>query len=634
MGASFFSGQMVLYRKRKIRCHHRKQILLLKPGFKEELTGSNLSTTSSSKAKGSISTVCSDSDSLVSMQRRSLTKNVVGFQLTTKSREGHQLITSAWTPLASSNKNVNQVSKIASAQQRLLHRLQLTRSVHDLMSDLLHLCTDNSIDSFTALIVLSLFVLKGTEATMKEIQGKEYIEIEEFPGLRRIPNAFPPYSAWEHLKDVLRISTAFFALPQPLANHFELLDTMEFKFQVEPLILNDQFAAETNKRHLHYKAVQAILLDKITRGCTLNQLLVLLDDLCRFQHLSLKSAMMILTAFLTTGAEAASKMISLGVAVDCSEMAGSSKPLESDLWISPVNKQRRLDVLFHASKFLRVEERLRLSQLCTETRKLIHSPAFEELALQEILWLTSGHLNAETEKSWQHQGEDLTHKINSWHLLGAIMISHLRRFLGKFNDLVDLQNWLLRLDGLLSTACWRLEAHDIHHCANVTLVDVVAERFRQIWMELKVRPDPPLFAIKALLCDTHWREAILDAQNSSITPVMVFKWASGALAEGNGPDGLPSTSEALRNYPQVTQLDDKQLWSRFVEYACDTGDSDSQLNDFGRVTRSFISHWSYLPRLMQVCGCFVEVVQRQPSLCFRIVQPKNGEWHDFTPKPL
>eukprot|EP01054_Gregarina_sp_Poly1_P004324 Gregarina_sp_Poly_1__4323@NODE_2347_length_2252_cov_126_318078_g220_i1_p1_GENE_NODE_2347_length_2252_cov_126_318078_g220_i1NODE_2347_length_2252_cov_126_318078_g220_i1_p1_ORF_typecomplete_len362_score56_91_NODE_2347_length_2252_cov_126_318078_g220_i1601145 len=318
MGASFFSGQMVLYRKRKIRCHHRKQILLLKPGFKEELTGSNLSTTSSSKAKGSISTVCSDSDSLVSMQRRSLTKNVVGFQLTTKSREGHQLITSAWTPLASSNKNVNQVSKIASAQQRLLHRLQLTRSVHDLMSDLLHLCTDNSIDSFTALIVLSLFVLKGTEATMKEIQGKEYIEIEEFPGLRRIPNAFPPYSAWEHLKDVLRISTAFFALPQPLANHFELLDPMEFKPQVEPLILNDQFAAETAERHLHYKAVQAILVRDLAKGSTLNQLLILLDDLCRFQHLSLKSAMMIVVAFLMAGAEAASAMISLGVAVDCS----------------------------------------------------------------------------------------------------------------------------------------------------------------------------------------------------------------------------------------------------------------------------------------------------------------------------
>eukprot|EP01054_Gregarina_sp_Poly1_P004436 Gregarina_sp_Poly_1__4435@NODE_2392_length_2189_cov_53_230443_g1521_i0_p2_GENE_NODE_2392_length_2189_cov_53_230443_g1521_i0NODE_2392_length_2189_cov_53_230443_g1521_i0_p2_ORF_typecomplete_len314_score40_14Gemini_BL1/PF00845_19/0_17_NODE_2392_length_2189_cov_53_230443_g1521_i0711012 len=306
---------MVLCRKRKPRIRWKRSTML-KSRVKDELIESNFSTIPSSNGREPGET-WSDADALVSMQRRALT-NDVSFHLTTQIRELHQLITSTWTPGSSPNENVNPASNTASAQQRLLHRLQLTRGLYDVIVDILELCKDESIDSFTALIVLSLYVLKGVEATMKEIQVGEYVVLEDFPGLRRIPNILPPYSAWDHLKGVLRISAAFFALPQSLLSHFELLDPMEFKTQTAPLPLDNQFTAELVERHVRYKAVQAILLKSLEKRCSLNQLLILLDDLCRFQHLSLKSAILILVAFLTTGGEATSTMISLGVAVDCS----------------------------------------------------------------------------------------------------------------------------------------------------------------------------------------------------------------------------------------------------------------------------------------------------------------------------
>eukprot|EP01054_Gregarina_sp_Poly1_P000751 Gregarina_sp_Poly_1__750@NODE_117_length_13667_cov_177_395147_g104_i0_p1_GENE_NODE_117_length_13667_cov_177_395147_g104_i0NODE_117_length_13667_cov_177_395147_g104_i0_p1_ORF_typecomplete_len595_score69_83CCDC92/PF14916_6/0_33_NODE_117_length_13667_cov_177_395147_g104_i019023686 len=564
---------------------------------------------------------------MISMQRRALVNDIT-FRLTTKIREAHYLVTSFWTysPL---ERLTNTTIGAISAQRRLLHSLQLTSSVNNLVEDLLQLRMDDSVDTFTCLVVVTLYVLRGMEETTKAIHKGGYVEFEDFPGLRKIPISCLPHSAWNHLKGTLKVSTAFFALPQPLESHFELLDPREFKAQVESLVLSGQFTAEAAERHSHYKAVQTILLENVTAECALNQLLILLDDLCRFQHLSLKSAMVILAVFLTSGSEAASKMISLGVIVDCSEMSNDEERPKSKLWFS-LHSDPRIEALCHTLRFLRVEERFTLRQLCTEIRKLIYSPAFEVLALQEILWLTSGHLNAEIKQLWRYRGMRLARKISSWHLLGAMMVGCLRRSFGKFNDLIDLQNWFLRLKGLLSTGQWQLAVCDTQgrdHFPSLMGVtpQYVAERIQKSFMEFRPRSDAPLFAIKALLCDTQWREAVLNTQNPVITPGTVLRWASGLLRQGRSPVGLASPSEMLSKYPHVAKLDDEQLWLSDAKF-------DSRSGDSGKITPLEL-HCQILPKLGERLGLSIELVRERPCLCFRIFALNSREWHDFTVEP-
>eukprot|EP01054_Gregarina_sp_Poly1_P004552 Gregarina_sp_Poly_1__4551@NODE_2441_length_2133_cov_56_254114_g1521_i1_p2_GENE_NODE_2441_length_2133_cov_56_254114_g1521_i1NODE_2441_length_2133_cov_56_254114_g1521_i1_p2_ORF_typecomplete_len300_score30_94Fboxlike/PF12937_7/1_1Fboxlike/PF12937_7/36Fboxlike/PF12937_7/6_9e03_NODE_2441_length_2133_cov_56_254114_g1521_i110531952 len=273
-----------------------------------------------------------------------------------------------------------------------------------------------------------------------------------------------------------------------------------------------------------------------------------------------------------------------------------------------MNKQRRANVLLHTFKFLRVEERFRLGQVSTAARQLTRSPLYEELALQEVLWFTSGNLNAWMSDMLLRKGMDLTCKISSWHLLGAMVIGHLPTKMVVLNDHPDLRNWVLRLDGLLSVGKMYLVLMDDSEIYD--RYDPVRDKnslfrvLRDYWMKRNLSPDPPLFTIKALLCDSRWREAILDTRNSSITPVMVLKWACGILAEGSLPDGLPSPSEALRNYPQVTQLDDKQLWYCNVE---DESDTKTTLPVHTRFDKILFSHLDVIWELLSLTRCSVEL---------------------------
>eukprot|EP01055_Gregarina_sp_Pseudo9_P001898 Gregarina_sp_Pseudo_9__1897@NODE_22_length_5725_cov_32_771720_g20_i0_p2_GENE_NODE_22_length_5725_cov_32_771720_g20_i0NODE_22_length_5725_cov_32_771720_g20_i0_p2_ORF_typecomplete_len618_score113_39Fbox/PF00646_33/0_037C4bp_oligo/PF18453_1/0_11NMT_C/PF02799_15/67NMT_C/PF02799_15/8_6_NODE_22_length_5725_cov_32_771720_g20_i010562909 len=548
---------MALYKKRKPKIRWRRSLMFKVKEEEETPTATPVAPESNTELRRVLK---GDAQRWIAFQRRALRRRM-NFHLTTSQHETHHLITSIW------RQDTVTDSSVADIRAKLLHRMHLSRSVHDVMTDLLALTKAQDIDYFTALVVLALYLLKGREDTMLVIQNQEFVDLEDFPKKRRVSNVFPPLSAWEYLQQALGVYSAFYALPTSLVTHFELVDPSEFKeSSIAEALLENQFSNELTERAGRYKTIQAILISNITKLISLNDLLILLDDLCRFKHISLKSALAILVAFLIHGSRACSDMIALGVMVDCSK-----PPCTIVFDSADVPKE---NVFFNCLKFFNIEERFRFRTVCKAAHRVVFGPQMEEAALKEVLYLTNGTLNAlmpenELDMTASPEKRRICRTAQSWHALGIMCM---KRFRARYSEdfPYDVQVWIQRLKGLL------LSAHGPFFISNTYQegCQEVTNATHMMKCLVQTRDHSALsgiaystMAIKALLCFPKWREVILDVNDTSILPGQVLAWAGNEVEELCPPASslIPDCKQAIRTHPKVYSLAAQELWYSVID---------------------------------------------------------------------
>eukprot|EP01056_Protomagalhaensia_sp_Gyna25_P004600 Protomagalhaensia_sp_Gyna_25__4599@NODE_424_length_3479_cov_94_415407_g326_i0_p1_GENE_NODE_424_length_3479_cov_94_415407_g326_i0NODE_424_length_3479_cov_94_415407_g326_i0_p1_ORF_typecomplete_len571_score83_15Fbox/PF00646_33/1_2e03Fbox/PF00646_33/0_0028_NODE_424_length_3479_cov_94_415407_g326_i010862798 len=425
------------------------------------------------------------------------------FTLTTIDQEWRQMVTCEW-PLT-----LPEVPRdIAALRGQVAHVLWLCRDVPQLVNEL---AAFNLVDSMTAMLLCARFIIDGKQAALEMVAQGQYTQFEESShrGVESLKDVFPPPAVWEYLRSVLGVYSPFFAFNlASLRTDFELVDPTAYKTSLGTIQFAQSIMVELENQRLRYLAAQAILASRLGAGITLNRLFTLLNDMIRFRHVSRKTALTILTAYLIQGSRAAAAMVRLGVAVDCTQTVPS---VPRDL-----SAAERSTILALTLRFVPPLERFRLRSVSRTVCSAVLSPALEEQALLATLEWTAGI----PVPAAGFVG------ISSWHHYLVAAQSWAERQLKPAEKDIsdDYTAWRKRLGHLLAgtsiTVCFEAYYRGSHAIELKQVLDNLAEP------DCLSSATQACATLQGLLCEVEWRDTLLQAEGR-LTPHRFLRWANG-----------------------------------------------------------------------------------------------------------
>eukprot|EP01054_Gregarina_sp_Poly1_P000553 Gregarina_sp_Poly_1__552@NODE_1131_length_4993_cov_135_826431_g78_i1_p1_GENE_NODE_1131_length_4993_cov_135_826431_g78_i1NODE_1131_length_4993_cov_135_826431_g78_i1_p1_ORF_typecomplete_len612_score72_27Fbox/PF00646_33/0_093_NODE_1131_length_4993_cov_135_826431_g78_i116473482 len=470
--------------------------------------------------------------------------------------------------------------------------LYTVANIHELCQLLVSNLNRRQLDYYSALVLMSLWCIEGREVTLARMKSRQTrVELPRHISPLHTDSGAAQLNDWLETRKLLNIRHVADVLMSASVIDFDyqLVDPREVVAIKSKAAVN-YFSEAFNVFQEAYSAIQKFLISVFSGEPHLNQVVLVLSDLCRLGRMPPKTALQIQTAFICWGAKSVIALLSLGVYVDCQathimELA----PHFNNKFLRQSDGQL---VLLNVLPFLKVHERFRCREICRFLRSHVHSQRLEEQAMNETLQIALTGLDPPyscyTFASSFSELQDvspistdgfrrLCQSITSWHQMGTRVFRRYQKLLEIddqfsvntrriYKPCEELDVLSIQFSQLSSRGCMRYRLFAYSDVYEATGDQNQMAKNCEGFNILRVgRPDKSTsccydhllpFTIRALLLIPRWRKRFITPFNE-YSPPMLFYWAEANFSFSRLvylPEELPCPNDTLLQHQEVFLL--------------------------------------------------------------------------------